>query len=368
MIIVDGHLDLGFNHLALGRDPRDSAHATREREGQRAKEPFRGSCMTGLPEMRRARVAVVFPTLFLARKRDELPVDHPGPVTYETAEEAERCGMTQLDYYLRLSRDEKSGFRVIGDRADLSDVMSGWEKADAAEQVDAGPDAPDVGFVPLMEGADPIVRPPDAAKWFERGIRIVGLSWRGTRYAGGTGEPGPLTKDGELLVRELDTSGLILDLSHAAEESFFQAMDLYERPAIASHANPRKLCPGDRQLSDTMIRAIAARGGVIGAVPFNRMLVEGWADRGRPAVPLARLAEAIRHLAEVAGTHEVAAIGSDFDGGFGAESAPEGLDTIADLPRLADALSDAGFPDDQVADILGRNWIRFLERNLPDGE
>jgi membrane dipeptidase len=363
MIVVDGHLDLGFNHLAFGRDPRRSAFETREREGARAREAFRGSCMTGLPEMRRARAAVVFPTIFLARRRDALPVDHPEPVTYGTAAEAERCALRQLDYYRSLSDDPESGFRVIGTCAELDSIVSAWEGA--AGDGDA---SPDVGFVPLMEGADPIVKPEDAPLWFERGVRIVGLSWRGTRYAGGTGEPGPLTAPGRRLVHELDAAGLILDLSHAAEESFFEALDLYGKPVIASHANPRRLCAGDRQLSDPMIRRIAERGGVIGAVPFNRMLVQGWQDRGRPKVPLSRVAEVVRHVTEVAGTHEVAAIGSDFDGGFGAESAPDGLDTIADLPRIGEALSEAGFPDEQVHDILGRNWIRFLRRSLPAGK
>lgn len=370
MIVVDGHLDLGFNHFAVGRDPRESAHVTREREGDLAQQPFRGSCMTGLPEMRASRTAVVFPTLFIARQRDELPVDNPAAVTYATAEEAHACGERQLEYYRELSRDPASGFRLIGTRDELDATVAAWESWPEGNGTprDGNETPPDVGFVPLMEGADPIVKPEDAADWFERGVRLVGLSWRSTRYAGGTGEPGPLTAEGRQLVRELDRTGMILDLSHAAEESFFEAMDLYERPAIASHSNARAICPGDRQLSDPMIRRITERGGVIGAVPFNAMLVEGWRDRGAASVPLDRFAEAIHHVTQVAGTHAAAAIGSDFDGGFGAESTPEGLDTIADLPRVGEALADRGFPDDQIHDILGGNWIRFLREHLPAGD
>ena len=77
---------------------------------------------------------------------------------------------------------------------------------------------------------------------------------------------------------------------------------------------------------------------------------------------------AVHHVTQVGGTHRAAAIGSDFDGGFGSEAAPEGLDTIADLPRLADELAELSFTDEQIFDILGRNWIRFLEENLPAGE
>ncbi|HMB69470.1 MAG TPA: membrane dipeptidase [bacterium] len=356
MLIVDGHLDLAFGHLGNDRDPRESALTIREREGDRANEPFRGSCMVGLPEMRRAGVRVVFPTIFLARRRDGLSVDHPELVADETAAEAGRQGRRQLDLYHRLAGDDDSPFRIVGSRAELDAVLA-----------DEGPDAP-IGLVPLMEGADPIAAPGDAAAWFERGVRIVGLAWRSTRYSGGTGEPGPLTPAGRRLVPELQRAGLILDLSHAAEESFFEALDLYERPPIASHANPRELCPGDRQLSDPMIRRITERGGVIGVVPFNLMLVPDWRDSGRPAVPLRRVAEAIHHVAQAGGSHRHVAIGSDFDGGFGAEAAPEGLDTIADLPRIADAMADLSFTDEQIFDILGGNWIRFLRENLPAGE
>ena len=122
--------------------------------------------------------------------------------------------------------------------------------------------------------------------------------------------------------RALQEAGLILDMSHAAEEAFFEALDLYDRPVIASHANPRAICDGDRQLSDDMIRRIAERGGVIGAVPFNMMLMPGWRDGGWPVIPLRRFAEAIHHTAQVAGTHAACAIGSDLDGGFGAEATP----------------------------------------------
>jgi len=355
VILVDAHLDVAFNHFCFGRDPRDSAHATREREGEKARERWRGECMVGLPELRAGRVAVIFPTIFLAPESAELKAGNAEAVTYAGAAEAERLGQLQLDFYRRLAEDPESGFRLVATRADLDAVLEGWKDGAIG----------DVGMVPLMEGADPIREPEDAGAWFERGVRIVGPAWRGTRYSGGTGAPGPLTPAGRRLVPALAEAGIALDLSHAAEASFHEALDLSEGRVLASHSNPRALCPGDRQLSDGMIRRLAARGGVIGIVPFNRLLVESWEDRGRPTVPLARVAEVAHHVAAVAGTHEAVAIGSDFDGGFGAEASPKGLDTIADLPRLGDALSDAGFGDDAIADVLGGNWLRFLRATLP---
>ena len=354
-VLVDGHLDLAFNWICFGRDPRRSALETRRREGDLANELYRGRCMVGRDEMRRGRVAMVFPTIFLAPKRTGFQPGDPARVTYETPQEAHRFGRLQLDHYRELHDDPESGFTLVGNRADLARVLKTWD----------GDAVGEIGCVPLMEGADPIRTPEELPEWFEAGLRIVGLAWRGTRYSGGTGEPGPLTSAGRELVPAIFENDLILDLSHAAEESFFEALDLGEGAVIASHSNPRAICDTDRQLSDEMIRAIAARHGVIGSVPFDLMLMRGWRDVGKPAIPLSRVAEAMHHTAQVAGTHEVVAVGSDFDGGFGADEAPTGLDTIADLPRLADPLNDLGFSDDEIRDMLGRNWIRFLERALP---
>ncbi len=356
MILVDGHLDIAFNRLCFGRDPRISALETRRREGPLANEKWRGQAMVGLPELRQGRVAVVCGTIFLARREDW---DGPSAdqITYNDEIEADGRGHAQLRVYHEL-HDEHAGFRMIRTREDLTAVLDGWKNGATG----------DVGIVVLMEGADPIRRTADVPAWYDEGVRIVGLAWKRTRYAGGTGAPGPLTPEGRSLVDALGDHGVVLDLSHAAEESFFEAIDRFSGIVIASHANPRALCPGDRQVSDEMIRRLAHRDGVIGIVPFNRMLEAGWPGPPAPRTPLRRVAEAVLHVAEVAGTHRAVAIGSDFDGGFGALSAPHGLDTVADLPRIADALADAGLADSMIEDVLGGNWIRVLKRALPKAE
>jgi len=157
----------------------------------------------------------------------------------------------------------------------------------------------------------------------------------------------------------------IVDLSHASEESCHDVLASFEGALVASHSNPRRICAGERQLSDAVIRGLAERGGMIGIVPYGGHLVEDWRESGCPPVPLRRVGEAIHCAVEIAGTHRVVGIGSDFDGGFGAERTPEGLDTVADLPRLADTMTDFGFGDEMIYDILGRNWIRFFQRTLP---
>ncbi|MDA4131037.1 MAG: membrane dipeptidase, partial [Thaumarchaeota archaeon] len=225
-----------------------------------------------------------------------------------------------------------------------------------------------VGVVLLMEGADPMRFPAEAKTWFDSGVRIVGPAWRKTRYSGGTGEPGPLSPEGRELIKEMDTLGLILDTSHLAEQSFNEAMDLFHAPVIASHANCRAFTPTDRQLSDKMIQAITTRDGVIGTVLYNAFLDPGWVGRGKKKaeVTLATVIKHMKHVCELTGDKLHIGIGSDFDGGFGAEAIPAELDTVADLQKLGLALREAGFSAEESSDVLGGNWIRLLRRALPE--
>jgi membrane dipeptidase len=220
----------------------------------------------------------------------------------------------------------------------------------------------------LMEGADPIVAPQDVGKWFDAGVRLIGPAWSQTRYSGGTGKPGPLTELGKQLMREMSKHKLVLDTSHMAEESFFQALDLFSGPVIASHSNVRKFVPTDRQLSDEMIRALVKRDGVIGAVFYNQFLQYQWRQNGanKNAVTFATVIDHIKYICDLAGSARHCGIGTDFDGGFGAEATPKEIDTVADLQKFGDALADAGFADDDVRAMMGGNWLRLLERALPE--
>jgi membrane dipeptidase len=204
----------------------------------------------------------------------------------------------------------------------------------------------------------------------ERGVRIVGLAWASTRYAGGTGEPGPLTSEGRRLLDVMANLGLILDLSHASDESFLQALDRYEGTVIVSHANPRALLRDfrrpERLLSDDMIRRLAEVGGVIGVIPGNGFLKTSWtAAQGKAGVPLAALLDVIDHICQVTGSSAHVGLGSDFDGGFGVERTPAEIDTVADLQKLDAALKARGYTEGDVTAILGGNWLEVLRRGLP---
>jgi membrane dipeptidase len=223
-------------------------------------------------------------------------------------------------------------------------------------------------MIMLLEGADPIRTPDDLRAFHARGLRMVGLAWKRTRYAGGTGEPGPLTSDGIALVRAMDGLGIVHDISHLAEESFWQLLEITPQPVVASHSNCRAIVgddPGQRQLSDEMIKAITRRGGVIGINFFEKFLLPAEEYKKRRAT-LADVVKHVRHICDLAGSAEHVAIGTDMDGGFGREQIPEELRDAGDLGRVGEALASAGFGDGQVAGVLGGNWVRYFRANLPE--
>ncbi|HZQ09425.1 MAG TPA: membrane dipeptidase [Anaerolineae bacterium] len=342
-LVVDAHEDIAYNALVFGRDPRLSAHEMRKQE---AGNPKQGSATVGLADFLKGNVRIVFGTIYAAPEGSSSVGK-----TYTAAEQAEAHAEEQLAYYAMLAGDPR--ISLIADQDDLKRVLNATE--------------PKLGIVMLMEGADPIVTPKDTAKWYDAGVRIIGPAWSQTRYSGGTGKPGPLTDLGKQLMREMSRLGLILDTSHMAEESFFQALDLFEGTVIASHSNARKFVPTDRQLSDEMIRALVKRDGVIGAVFYNQFLKHQWRQNGadKKAVTFATVIEHMKHICDLAGDMRHCGIGTDFDGGFGMEATPQEIDTAADLQQFAGALADAGFSDEDIRGIMGGNWLRILERGLP---
>jgi membrane dipeptidase len=208
-------------------------------------------------------------------------------------------------------------------------------------------------------------------EWFERGVRIIGPSWTGTRFAGGTDEPGPLTSSGRNLLEAMADTGMILDLSHMAEEATLQALDQYEGVIIASHSNVRSLLPGiekpDRQLTEVAIDRIVERGGVIGIVPYNKFLLGEWRPGDpRELVTLNHVVAQIDHICQRVGSSAHVGIGTDFDGGFGLDKVPAELDSIADLGLIGDALGARGYSQEDVERILGKNWLSILRRALPE--
>lgn len=357
MIVVDAHQDIAYNALCYGRDYRRSALETRRLETDPALIARRGSATIGLPDALLGRVGVIFSTLFVAPHDgdDSQPWSH---FSYKTPREAYELASAQLDYYNRLA-DETEKIHLIKTQTDLDLVLGSW-----ADGKDVGEHKQ--GFVVLMESADPILEPQQFEEWYERGVRIVGPAWSGTRYSGGTGQPGPLTTLGNELLDVMMSFNAVLDLSHMAEEACLQALDRYEGIIIASHSNPRRFRDTDRHLTDQIIRRLAEHDGVMGIVLYNRFLSNDWRG-GDPKshIPLTVVADAIDYVCQLTGSATHVGIGSDFDGGFGTESIPEGLDTVTDLMNIGTLLGARGYSQSNIDAILSGNMLRKLRQALP---
>jgi membrane dipeptidase len=167
----------------------------------------------------------------------------------------------------------------------------------------------------------------------------------------------------------MDRLGIILDATHLADESFFQALDVFSGPVLASHQNCRALVPGDRQMSDEQLKLLIERGAVIGAPLDNWMIVPNWQTgvTARSEATLAKVADHIDHVCQLAGSHHHAAIGSDLDGGYGSEQSPIEIETIADVQKLADVLRRRGFSPAALEAVFYGNWLKFFTRHLPKG-
>ena len=137
--------------------------------------------------------------------------------------------------------------------------------------------------------------------------------------------------------------GMILDLTHSSDPSFFQSLDVFSGAVLASHNNCRALVPGDRQYSDEQIRRLVARDAVIGIAFDAWMLHPGWESgkTTRDVVTLDAVLNHIDHICQLAGSARHVAIGTDLDGGFGNEQIPSGMETIADLQKLALVAAEA---------------------------
>lgn len=349
--IIDGHLDLAMNALQWNRDLRLPVAEMRRLEAD-VPGKGRGRSTVAFPEMR-SGVGLCIATLIARVAREGNPL-----AGYRTPDIACAIAHGQLAYYRLLEADGLA--RIIADRVALDRHAAAWQSGVAN-------DAP-LGFILSMEGADPIMSPDQVPGWFAAGLRIVGLTHYGvSTYAHGTGTEGGLTPLGKPLLRAMEAAGMLLDVTHLADQSMAEALDAFGGTVLASHHNCRALVPGDRQLTDDQIRRLVERGAVIGAAMDDWMLYPGWVrgESDPSLVSLGDVVDHIDHVCQLAGNSRHSAIGTDLDGGYGTEQTPGDLNTIADLQKLPALLQQRGYTPQDVENILHGNWLRLLERALP---
>jgi membrane dipeptidase len=226
------------------------------------------------------------------------------------------------------------------------------------------------------------------------------LAW--AEAARDPGKVSGLSDFGRQVVREMNRLGMLVDLSHVSERTFYDAIAVTDSPVICSHSCARALCDHVRNLRDDQLRALGKNGGVVGVNFYSGFLSQRFYDRkktadeaddgerarvreqfrddpqsmdaalkeigrrygeaegamSRPSLDL--VVDHIEHIARVAGIDSVG-LGSDFDG---VTSLPEGVDDCSKLPNLTRRLLERGFSEENVRKILGENFLRVMDRSI----
>jgi len=351
MLIFDAHLDLAMNALEWNRDLTRPIGEIRQRESALTDKKDRGKGTVSLPEMRRGGVGLCVATQIARYVKPKNPL--PG---WHSPAQAWAQTQGQLAWYRAM---EEAGEMVqIRDAAGLEKHVQLWQNNPPAR-------AP-IGYVLSLEGADSILTLAHLERSYAQGLRAIGPAHYGPgTYAQGTDAAGGLGASGRELLREIERLGLILDVTHLCDESFWEALEHFHGPLWASHSNSRALAPHHRQFSDEQIKALIERGAVIGAALDAWMMVPGWI-KGKTTpeaigLKLERLVDHIDRVCQLAGDCRHSGIGSDLDGGFGREQSPADLDTIADLARVPAMLSQRGYRDEHTRQTMQGNFVRFLK-------
>lgn len=354
-LIFDAHLDLAMNAIEWNRDLTQSLSELRRREGGKTDKPDRGHGTVSLPEMRRAGIGLCVATQ-LAR------VEHDAwsPV-FGWHSQAQAYAMTQGQLAWYRAMEEAGEMVMIRDAAGLERHLELWSGERDEHQTEQRP----VGCILSLEGADSLMTLSHLERAWEQGLRAIGPAHYGPGvYAFGTDASGGFPPCGKELLREISRLGLILDVTHLCDECFWQALELHDGPLWASHQNCRALVPHMRQFSDEQLRALIARGAVIGSALDAWMLVPGWVRRQTTpqssGVMLSHFVDHMDHICQLAGNANHAGIGSDLDGAFGTEQTPQDLDSIADLNKLPALLAARGYSSPEITNIQSGNFIRFL--------
>jgi len=259
-----------------------------------------------------------------------------------------------------------------------------------------------------IEDSLPLLR-----QYYALGVRYMTLTWNNSNgWADSSGDIGDktvphtkegLTEFGKDVVYEMNRLGMMVDISHVSDRTFYRTLVIARAPVIASHSSARALCDAPRNMTDDMLRAVArsggpnSKGGVVQVNFYSGFLSQSWRDAQKalepqvekavqalkdkakaegkevtateiaaiqrqfaesiPRPPLSVLIDHIDHIAKVAGVDHVG-LGSDFDGVAG--QTPSGLDSAADLPKITEALMARGYSPEDCRKILGGNLLRVF--------
>jgi len=350
MFILDAHLDLAMNAMEWNRDLTWPVQEIRSSEAGMSDKPDRGRNTVSLDAMRKGNVGICVATQIAryVKKDNALP-------GWNSPHQAWAQTQGQLSWYRAM--EDLGEMIQITDAEQLMNHLAHWKNKTNSKKP--------IGYILSLEGADSIINLDYLEKSYEQGLRAIGPAHYGPgTYAHGTDSTGGIGIKGKELLKKIESLNLILDATHLCDVSFWETLNYYNGPIWASHNNCRKIVNHNRQFSDDQITELISRDAVIGMALDAWMMVPNWI-RGKSTpeamgVTLDQMIDNIDHICQLSGNALHVGIGSDLDGGFGKEQSPHDLDTIADLQKVPSKLSQRGYSEVDIDNIMSQNFIRFL--------
>jgi len=327
-IVVDTHID---TTMMLSRDGWD--FMVRH-------QPEPGENHVDLPRMREGGLDAAFFSIYM-----------PGTVT---GPEAVKRALILIDHVRRLAEQHPGEIAL----------------ATTAAEVRAANKAGKIAALMGMEGGHMIDDSLAVLREYQRlGVRYLTLTHSvNTNWADSSGDKpahNGLTDFGKDVVRELNRLGVMVDISHVSDKTFWDALETSKAPLVASHSSMRAISGHPRNMTDDMVRALGGKGGVVminysvGFLSNERYEAQ---QKNVPAAELPRVSwekivDHIDHAVKLVGPTHVG-LGSDFDG----TTVPDGMEDVSKLPKITAALLAKGYSEQDVKNILGENILRLLER------
>ena len=191
--------------------------------------------------------------------------------------------------------------------------------------------------------------------FFDKGIRIMSITWNDDNDLGCgalTQNDVGLTDLGKEYIKKLNQGNILVDVSHASEKSFYDVINISNKPIIATHSCVKKLCNHPRNLTDDQIKKIAESGGTIGVCFYNKFL------SSNTNATIDDIANHIEYIVELVGINYVS-LGTDFEGVEKSEL-PNGISGVLDLDKVFNNLRNRGFKEEDIEKVAGKNFARVL--------
>jgi len=299
---------------------------------------------------------------------------------------------------MKRADDQIAAIRTLADKHPET-----WQLATSAADVQRAAHDGKIAALMGLEGGYAIdEKLENVQRYYDLGVRYMSPAWSvSTSWAGSSGDEAGATRGlndfGKNVVREMNRLGMMVDVSHVSDKTFWDIVNTSTRPVVATHSACRAIANVPRNLTDDMIRALAKTGGVVNVIFYPEHIEPGWSElkkrvdveiaplvqqasasaagdavqkklardrvrqreyaRRLPPVYVSRIVDHIDHIVKLVGVDHVG-IGSDFDG---VQATTADLATVADLPNLTKELLRRGYSESDIDKILGGNMLRVMD-------